>query len=332
MAMIFPSISTRIDAYLQAWDVCNLLGIADLDLGLVLEAITKDSDNSHEHGETQINMKKGMGNNYERLEFLGDCFLKLVGIGILKGVKGRQTLTSVQATSISLFSQNHEDDEFQLHVQRMVLICNQHLFEKAKRINLPAYIQTEGFSRRFWYPAMRQILGKGTGKEIAKQGASHRLADKSISDVCEALIGAALIDKGLDGATYMVTAILQTPEHQQTEWANYYKGYTKPGYQTALPSASQNKLAADIEKQIGYKFKSPRLLVSAFTHSSNPYSWEKVPCYQRLEFLGDALLDLICVRYIFDQHPAADPQWLTEHKVIEYSPPYKLVILILVFA
>lgn len=170
---------------------------------------------------------------------------------------------------------------------------------------------------------MRQILGKGTGKEIAKQGASHRLADKSISDVCEALIGAALIDKGLDGATYMVTAILQTSDHQQTEWADYYRGYKKPAYQIALPSASQNKLAADIEKQIGYKFKSPRLLVSAFTHSSNPYSWEKVPCYQRLEFLGDALLDLICVRYIFDKHPAADPQWLTEHKVTENSHPIK---------
>lgn len=80
MAMIFPSISTRIDAYLHAWDVCNLLGFVDFDLGLALEAITKDSDNSHEHGETQINVRKGMGNNYERLEFLGDCFLKLVGI------------------------------------------------------------------------------------------------------------------------------------------------------------------------------------------------------------------------------------------------------------
>lgn len=212
----------------------------------------------------------------------------------------------------------------------MVLICNQHLFEKAKRINLPTYIQTEGFSRRFWYPAMRQILGKGTGKEIIKQGASHRLADKSISDVCEALIGAAIIDKGLDGATKMVTSILQTPDHQQMEWADYYKGYTKPVYQLALPSASQIKLAADIEKQIGYRFKSPRLLVSAFTHSSNPYSWEKVPCYQRLEFLGDALLDLVCVRYIFDKHPEADPQWLTEHKAIEYPRCLSIAMLILI--
>lgn len=59
--------------------------------------------------------------------------------------------------------------------------------------------------------------------------------------------------------------------------------------------------------------------MSAFTHSSNPYSWEKVPCYQRLEFLGDSLLDLACVRYIFDNNPDANPQWLTEHKMAMVS-------------
>jgi endoribonuclease Dicer len=80
MAMIFPSISTRIDAYLHAWDVCKLLGMEDLDLRLALEAITKDSDNSHEHNKDQVNPRKGMGNNYERLEFLGDCFLKVVSV------------------------------------------------------------------------------------------------------------------------------------------------------------------------------------------------------------------------------------------------------------
>ncbi|KAL7269242.1 Dicer-like protein 1 [Rhizina undulata] len=298
-AMIFPAISTRIDSYLHAWDVCKLLNI-EISLDLALEAITKDSDNTHEHGTEQVNVKKGMGNNYERLEFLGDCFLKL-------------------ATTLSLFTQHHEEDEFQLHVKRMLLICNQHLFDKAKMLNLPEYIQTEGFSRRFWYPAMKLLLGKGTGKELVRSSATHKLGDKSIADVCEALIGAALSDKHLDGAVKMVTALLQTPDHDQQEWNDYYRNYKKPGYQIAKPSASQLKLADDIEKQIGYRFKSARLLMSAFTHSSNPYSWEKVPCYQRLEFLGDALLDLACVRYIFDKHPDADPQWLTEHKMAMVS-------------
>lgn len=74
---IFPAISWRIDAYLQAWDVCKITGV-ELDLGLALEAITKDSENTYEHSSEQINKQGGMGANYERLEFLGDCFLKMV--------------------------------------------------------------------------------------------------------------------------------------------------------------------------------------------------------------------------------------------------------------
>lgn len=75
--IVFPSISSRIDAYLHAWDLCKTLR-SDLDLGLALEAITKDSDNTDQPLEKQANKQRGMGNNYERLEFLGDCYLKLV--------------------------------------------------------------------------------------------------------------------------------------------------------------------------------------------------------------------------------------------------------------
>jgi endoribonuclease Dicer len=35
--------------------------------------------------------------------------------------------------------------------------------------------------------------------------------------------------------------------------------------------------------------------------------------------LGDALLDLACVEFIFEAHPEADPQWLTEHKMAMVS-------------
>lgn len=139
------------------------------------------------------------------------------------------------------------------------------------------------------------------------------------ADVCEALIGAALLDKGLDGATKTVSSILMTDKHNQQSWTDYHKCYNMPDYQLAAPTSSQQRLADEIETQFGYKFKSARLVMSAFTHSSNPYSWEKVPSYQRLEFLGDALLDLACVQHIFAAHPEADPQWLTEHKMAMVS-------------
>lgn len=70
MGLLFPAIITRLDAYLHAYDVCNLLD-AKIDLDVALEAITKDSDNTSESTEEQVQKRRGMGNNYERLEFLG---------------------------------------------------------------------------------------------------------------------------------------------------------------------------------------------------------------------------------------------------------------------
>jgi endoribonuclease Dicer len=50
-------------------------------------------------------------------------------------------------------------------------------------------------------------------------------------------------------------------------------------------------------------------------HPSYPSVWATVPCYHRLEFLGDSLLDMVCVEDLFARYPYRDPQWLTEHKV-----------------
>ncbi len=173
--------------------------------------------------------------------------------------------------------------------------------------------------RRTWYPEGLKLLeGKGrtkTGKEVVK----HLLGDKTIADVCEALIGAALLsyqDTGnMDMAVKAVTVLVSSPDHDVQTWKDYYKLYAKPAYQTAPASASQLDLAAQVERKHEYHFRYPRLLRSAFIHPSYPFSWEKVPCYQRLEFLGDSLLDMACINFLFYRYPDRDPQWLTEHKV-----------------
>ena len=54
----------------------------------------------------------------------------------------------------------------------------------------------------------------------------------------------------------------------------------------------------EVEKIIGYKFKSPKLLIKALTHSS--YSNEhKVESNERLEFLGDAVLEFIITERLY---------------------------------
>lgn len=148
------------------------------------------------------------------------------------------------------------------------------------------------------------------------------LGDKTIADVCEAMIGAALLSyrgtNNMDMAVKAVTVLVSSPDHDVSEWADYYRLYNKPAYQLAQASAAELALVQKVELEHDYKFKYPRLCFSAFVHPSCPPSWHnKIPCYQRLEFLGDALLDMASINFLYHRHPNQDPQWLTEHKVRE---------------
>ena len=57
------------------------------------------------------------------------------------------------------------------------------------------------------------------------------------------------------------------------------------------------KKLLELEQRIGYKFENFDLLVKAMTHSSyaNEHRYEKKENNERLEFLGDAVLELISV-------------------------------------
>ena len=56
-----------------------------------------------------------------------------------------------------------------------------------------------------------------------------------------------------------------------------------------------------LEKKLGYRFKDRQKLIEALTHKSykKPYNNE------RLEFLGDAVLDLVVGEYLYDRFPKA---------------------------
>lgn len=168
------------------------------------------------------------------------------------------------------------------------------------------------------------IHGKGLKKsEEDWLNGTHNLGDKSVADVCEAFIGAAFMQhhKGgqwapsdWDEAVKAVKLFANSEDHLMEKWADYYAAYTKPKYQTADATATQLDLARKVELKHPYHFKYPRLLRSAFVHPSQPFMWENIPNYQRLEFLGDSLLDMAFIMHLFYKYPDKDPQWLTEHK------------------
>ena len=66
----------------------------------------------------------------------------------------------------------------------------------------------------------------------------------------------------------------------------------------------------ELEGKLGYCFKDPKLLETALTHPSFGGD-HHVPHYQRLEFLGDAVLELAVSRYLFFELPDVDEGKLT---------------------
>lgn len=60
-----------------------------------------------------------------------------------------------------------------------------------------------------------------------------------------------------------------------------------------------------VEERIGYVFRNKELLLTALTHSSYAHERKinKINCNERLEFLGDAVLELISSAYLFEKYP-----------------------------
>ena len=57
-----------------------------------------------------------------------------------------------------------------------------------------------------------------------------------------------------------------------------------------------------LEKEIGYKFKNISLLKKALTHTSYAYE-HGVESNEKLEFLGDSILEFLSSKYIYNNYP-----------------------------
>ncbi|WP_026651109.1 ribonuclease III [Butyrivibrio proteoclasticus] len=61
----------------------------------------------------------------------------------------------------------------------------------------------------------------------------------------------------------------------------------------------------EFQSKIGYTFKNVDLLIQALTHSSfvNEQKINKKEDYERLEFLGDAVLEMVSSEFLFKKYP-----------------------------
>ena len=75
-----------------------------------------------------------------------------------------------------------------------------------------------------------------------------------------------------------------------------------------------NELFEELMDKIGYRFQNTELLKQALTHSSfaNEQKINKLKDYERLEFLGDAVLELVSSEFLFRENPQMPEGQLTK--------------------
>jgi ribonuclease-3 len=67
-------------------------------------------------------------------------------------------------------------------------------------------------------------------------------------------------------------------------------------------------IAEELQKSLGYQFKNEKLITEALTHRSYSKDFNN----ERLEFLGDAVMDLIVGEYLFFLFPDAEEGFLSK--------------------
>lgn len=159
---------------------------------------------------------------------------------------------------------------------------------------LDRYIVSEPFTAKKWAPAYFSNYSQPvvTGKRT--------LSTKVLADVVEALIGGAFLAGGLENAAACTSQLL--PEIPAT--------IININSLTSSDSSKSAQLPDDyfsgLESFLGHKFRDSRLLREALTHPSCQ-NYADTLSYQRLEFVGDAALDIFIISYLTAHAPSLPP-------------------------
>ncbi|XP_049468177.1 endoribonuclease Dicer isoform X1 [Panthera uncia] len=217
-------------------------------------------------------------------------------------------------------------------------------------------VEEDDFVVGFWNPS-EENCGVDTGKQSISYDlhTEQCIADKSIADCVEALLGCYLTSCGERAAQLFLCSlglkVLPVIKRTDREKAMCPARENFNGQQKALsgsraaasvagprssvlkdleygclkipprcmfdhPDADKtlNHLISgfeNFEKKINYRFKNKAYLLQAFTHASYHYN-TITDCYQRLEFLGDAILDYLITKHLYEDPRQHSPGVLTD--------------------
>lgn len=208
--------------------------------------------------------------DYQRFEFLGDSVMKFL-------------------TSVNLVDEHPLWHEGYLASRKDQLVSNARLAKAAQDKKLSRWIITQIFTGVKWVPYY--LHDTDATPEVEPKKLS--LSTKILADVVESLIGAAFLEGGYTKALKCISLFI--PENNLKPLNSRLESmFMRAASSSSIPSSNLR----DLETLIGYEFKHKTLLVEAITHPSYTSDMNTVS-YQRLEFLGDALLDMLVVPELF---------------------------------
>ncbi|KAI3744431.1 hypothetical protein L1987_57511 [Smallanthus sonchifolius] len=292
---LLPSIIHRLENFLVAIELRQRLCASfsqgsEVSADRILEALTTERCNERF--------------SLERLEVLGDAFLKF-------------------AVGRHLFLVNQSLDEGILTRKRSNMVNNSHLLKLALSNNLHVYIRDQPFEPSHFYPFGRRCsvictdstqdqihsshdsnLKTGACTEVRCNKGHHWLQKKTVADIVEALVGAFLVDSGFKAAIAFLKWIGIPVDFKHSHVADICASSRIFTNLSGLIDISA------LENLLGYRFHHKGLLLQALLHPS--YRNNYGGCYQRLEFLGDAVLDYLITSYLFSVYPKLKPGHLTD--------------------
>nr|CAD2156702.1 unnamed protein product [Meloidogyne enterolobii] len=227
----------------------------------------KMKENNGGDGRIVNRINESIIKHNERLEFLGDAVVEFL-------------------TTIHLFFLFTELDEGGLATFRSALVQNRHLATLGDRLGL------------------QHFMVYAHGPDLC-HSADLRHA---MANTFEALMAAVFLDSGLEQCDKIFANALFVNESNLLQiWTNLpehpLKKDTPYGDRHLISSVPCLKLLVEFERCIGITFKHIRLLAKAFTRRNVPYNFLTLGHNQRLEFLGDTILQLLTSEYLYKQFP-----------------------------
>lgn len=140
------------------------------------------------------------------------------------------------------------------------------------------------------------------------------VSDKVCADCIEAILGTCVKTIGVE-RTFKVLEMLEIlPRQTDIDISKILHNKQRPSRSREFSNDDIDRFLVNhekIENAIGYRFNDRAYLLEALTHSSFT-TGRLTDCYQRLEFLGDAVLDFLVTAYIIERCPNLDPGRLTD--------------------